>query len=119
MQIREAGKDETALAVYWVIDSVDRCQVGFVPWDLVKHMGKYNGVLVQTTDVFSTVDDSNYRRKKAYKNHGVAKAVLISACYATNEAEEAMACATTSKEDATASNEYTKKTQQCPERKDH
>ena len=44
-------------------DDVDRGRVGFAPWHLVKHMGKYNGVLVQITDVFRAADDSNYRRK--------------------------------------------------------
>ena len=46
VQIRDSGKEETALAVSWVTDGVDRCRVGFVPWQLIKHMGKYNGVLV-------------------------------------------------------------------------
>ena len=76
-QIRGAQKEETALAVYWVTGSVDRCQVGFVPWHLIQHMGKYNDVLEQLTDLNSTADDSNYRRQTVYKNHGFVKVVLI------------------------------------------
>ena len=45
-----------------------------------------------------------------------AKAVSILACDTTNEAEEAMAYAATSKEDATTSNKYTKKTQKMSEK---
>ena len=56
-------------------DGVDRCQVDSVPWHLIKHMGKYNIVLAQITDVFISVDDSNYRKQKVFKNHGFAKAV--------------------------------------------
>ena len=63
-QIRDAGKEETALAVYWVTDGVDRSQVGFVPWHLVENMGKYNGILLQMTYVYSSSDDSNDRRQK-------------------------------------------------------
>ena len=106
VQIRDAGKEETALVVYWVTDGVDRCQVGFVPWHLVKHMGKYNGALVQKMDVYSAADDSNYRRQK------------ILACDRTKEAEEEMFNATTSKENTTTSKEYTKKETRTLERKD-
>ena len=74
-------------------------------------MGKYNGVLAQIMDVFSAADDSNYRRQKVYKNNGFAKAVLILACDATNEADKAMVYATTLKEDATTSKKCSKKTQ--------
>ena len=94
VQIRDAGKEETALAVYWVMDG-GWCQVGFVPWHFIKHMGKNNGVLAQVAYVYNAAYDSNYRRQKVYKNHGFAKAVLILACDTTNEAEEAVVYATT------------------------
>jgi hypothetical protein len=32
------GKEDTALAVYWVGDGIDRCRVGFLPRHLVKHV---------------------------------------------------------------------------------
>ena len=62
-------------------------------------MDKYDGILVQLTDIFSTVDDINYMRQKVYKNYGFAKVVLILECDGTKEAEDALINATTSKED--------------------
>ena len=47
-------------------------------------------------DVYSTADDNNYRKQKVSKKHGFAKAVLISKCDATKEAEEALFNATSS-----------------------
>ena len=94
----DARKEETALAAYWVMNGVDRCQVAFVLWHLIKHMDKYNGELVQVTDVYSAVDDSHYGRQKVYINHGFVKVVLILECDATQEAEDALFNATTSKE---------------------
>ena len=75
MQIWDAGKEESTLAIYWVIDGVDRCQVVFVPWHLIKHMDKYNGVLAQVTDIKSIVDDSKYRRQEVHTTHGFEKVV--------------------------------------------
>ena len=37
VRICNTGDEETALAVYWVMDGVDRCQIGFISWHLVKH----------------------------------------------------------------------------------
>ena len=51
-------------------------------------MGKYNGVLVQIMDVYSAMGDTNYRRQKVCKSNCFAKAVLTSACDATNEADK-------------------------------
>ena len=101
LQIRDAGKEETALAVYWMTNGVDSSWVGFVSQHLIKLMEKYNFVLVQIIDVFSAADDCNYRRQKVYKNDAFAIAVLILACDASNEADEAMVYATTSREDTT------------------
>ena len=47
-------------------------------------------------DVYSTVDESNYRREKVYKNHCLSKAVLILECDITKEAEEGLSNATIS-----------------------
>ena len=63
-QMRDARKEETAWAVYWVIDIADRCLVGFVLHDLIKHTDKCNGVLAQVTEIYSTADESKYRRQK-------------------------------------------------------
>ena len=51
VQIWGAGKKEAALRVYFVMDSVDSCQIGFVPWHIIKHVNKQNGILVQVTDI--------------------------------------------------------------------
>ena len=37
IQIWCNGEEETALAVYWVMDGIDRCRVGFLPRHLLKH----------------------------------------------------------------------------------
>ena len=72
-----ARVEETALAVYWVMDSVDRCQVGFAPWHLVKDGDKFDGALAQVMEVYSVNDTNKHKRQKVYKNFGLAKAVLI------------------------------------------
>ena len=48
------GEIETAVSVYWVTDSVERCRVGFLPrFMVVKHANKVNGLLAQVTEVFN------------------------------------------------------------------
>ena len=94
----DTEREETALAVYCVMDGVDSCCVCFVPWNLIKQMDKYNIFLAQVTKVYSTADDSNCRRQKFKKKYGFAKAVLSSECATTKEAEKALTDATTSKE---------------------
>ena len=78
MQTCNTGVEETALAAYWVTDGVDRCQVNFTPWHLVKDEDKFDGVLAQVTEVYSVDDTNNHKKKKVYKNFGFAKAVFIS-----------------------------------------
>ena len=77
MQICNIGTDETALAVYWVMDDVEGCQVSFALWHLVKDEDKFDGELAQVMEVYSVNDTSNHKRQKVYKNFGYAKAVLI------------------------------------------
>ena len=89
--------EKTAFVVYWVMNGIDWCQVGFVPWHLIKHTDKYNGFLAQVIDVYSTADDSNCRRQKLYKNHGFAKVVQILKFDTTKEAQEALFDATSEK----------------------
>ena len=62
---------------YWVMDGVDRCQVGCTSWHLVKHGDVFDCMLAQVTEVYSVDDISNQKRQKVYKNFGLAKAVLI------------------------------------------
>ena len=39
------GREETAIAVIWVTDGMDRCRVGFLPCHMVKHAARYEGSL--------------------------------------------------------------------------
>ena len=63
MQICNAGVEETALAVYRVMDGVDRCQVGFAPHHLVKDEDNFDGVLAQVTEVYGVNNTSNHNRQ--------------------------------------------------------
>ena len=65
------------MAVYLLTDGVDRCQVGFTPWHLVKDGEKFDGALAPVTEVYSVNDISSHKRQKVHKNFGFAKAVLI------------------------------------------
>ncbi len=53
VQIQVEGREETAIAAYWVTDGVDCCHVGFLPCHMVKQAGCYHGVLAQVTRVFN------------------------------------------------------------------
>ncbi len=59
--------EETMVAVYWVTEGIDHCQVGFLPKHLVM---RYEGVLAQVVGVypFANKHKSNFVRKKAHKN---------------------------------------------------
>ena len=73
VQICNAGVEETALAVYWVMDGVGRYQAGFISWHLVKHSDKFDGALAQVTEVYSANYTSNHKKQKVYKNFGFAR----------------------------------------------
>ena len=47
----DQGKEETAIAAYWVTDGIDRCRVGFLPRDCVKHKLDFDGKLAQVTEL--------------------------------------------------------------------
>ena len=72
--------EETAIAVYWVTEGIDRCRVGFLPKHLVMHAGRYDGVLAQVIGVYPAATDheSKYVREKAHKNKGFAEVAIIS-----------------------------------------
>jgi hypothetical protein len=53
VQIQIEGREETAVAAYWVTDGVDRCHVGFLPRHMVKQARCYDGALAQVTRVFN------------------------------------------------------------------
>ena len=75
VQVVVKGKEETALAVHWATDGIDRCRVGFLPRHLVKHRQDCNGKLAQIVE-FLDESDSSSERAKSHRNKGIAKAVL-------------------------------------------
>jgi hypothetical protein len=70
------GIEESALAVYWISDGIDRCRVGFLPRHLVKHWKEYDGRIAQIVEMYKE-SESPTKRRKNYKNLGCCQAVLI------------------------------------------
>ena len=67
VQIIVKGKEETALAVYWVTDGVNCCCVGFLPRHMVKYKEAYDGQLAQVVEFLS---ESNIHEINARNHHG-------------------------------------------------
>ena len=51
--ICDQGKEETSIAAYWVTDGIDRCRVGFLPHNCMKHKSDFDGKLAQVTELLS------------------------------------------------------------------
>jgi hypothetical protein len=83
-QINVNGKEETALAVYWVTDGIDRCKVGYLPRHLVKHKHDYDGKIAQIVE-FLEGSDSPSDRAKSHRNVGVAIGALLETTTGTAE----------------------------------
>ena len=80
VQVLVDGKEETAIAAYWVTDGMERCRVGFLQRHMVKYASRYNGALAQVTRVLG--DDASYdkgERKLFHHNRGYCYATIISA----------------------------------------
>ena len=77
VQIVVSGKEETALAVYWVTDGEDRCHVGFLRRHMLKHKKKYNGRIAQIVEIFSDKSESPSDRQKFHRSKGCCRAVLL------------------------------------------
>ena len=45
VQVTIQGKEESAIAAYWVTDGIDSCCVGFLPKHCVRHWTLYEGRL--------------------------------------------------------------------------
>ena len=78
VQIWCNGQEETALAVYWVTDGIDRCRVGFLPRHLLKHQAAYNGKQAQIVE-FVAESNSPADRAKSHRCYGLCRAVLVEA----------------------------------------
>lgn len=77
-EIMVEGKIETVVSAYWVMDSVERCRVGFVPrFMVVHHADSLNGMLAQVTEVFDDHNPSAAIREKVYRNFGFCHAIIV------------------------------------------
>ncbi|KAI2503944.1 hypothetical protein MHU86_10510 [Fragilaria crotonensis] len=74
--LNEMGNEESALAVYWISDGIDRCRVGFLPRHLTKQWQLYDGRIAQVVDVYEGSESPTKRRKNT-RNCGCCEAVLI------------------------------------------
>jgi hypothetical protein len=72
----EMGNEESALAVYWISDGIDRCRVGFLPRHLVKQWQQYDGRIPQVVELYQG-SDSPTKKRKNVRNCGCCVAVLI------------------------------------------
>ena len=77
VQVQVDGQEETALAVYWITDGIDRCRVGFLPKHLVKRSNHYHGRIAQVTEVYSDASESPAKRKLHRRNRGCCLAVFL------------------------------------------
>ena len=80
VQLMVEGKEEMAMAVFWMSDGIDCCHVSFLLCHLVPCAALYNGALAQVTHVFNgNPDECNSAECHMYhKNKGYAHAVIIS-----------------------------------------
>ncbi len=79
VQVLVDGKEETAIAAYWVTDGEDRCRVGFLQRHMVAYAARYDGALAQVTRVLGPnagVFDTAERRLH-YKNKGCCFATIL------------------------------------------
>jgi hypothetical protein len=79
VQIVVDGREEMAIAAYWVNDGIDHSRVGFLPCHMVKHAMRYDGALTQVTRVFSNnpACSNSAECRKFHKNKGCCLAAII------------------------------------------
>ncbi len=65
VQVLVEGREETAIASYWVTDGIDHCQVGFLMRHMVAHGQRYDGALNQVTKIFSADDFECNREERS------------------------------------------------------
>ena len=75
-QMMIEGVEQAVMSVFWVMDGVDRCRVGFLPKHFLRYKQAYDGRLAQIIQ-FLAKSDSPGDRAKSHRNHGVARAVLV------------------------------------------
>jgi hypothetical protein len=78
-QINVDGKEETAMACFFVADGIDCCKVGFLPRHQIKHKNDYDGKLAQIVEFLETSDSPSDRAARSHRNKGIAQAVILDA----------------------------------------
>ena len=58
VQVLIDGKEESAIAAFWVSDGVDRCRVGYLPKYHVTHWKSLEGALAQITEIYAEDSES-------------------------------------------------------------
>lgn len=76
VQVWVRGREETAIAAHWVTNGIDRCRVGFLGRESVKDAKKYDGKLVQITEILFESDEAD-DVQFSDENAGVCKGILI------------------------------------------
>ncbi len=79
VQIVVDGREETAIAAYWISEGIDCCRVGFLPCHMVKHAVRYNRALAQVTHVFSgdPMCSNTVECRMFHTNKGCCQAAII------------------------------------------
>ena len=58
VQVLIEGKEESAIAAFWVSDGVDRCRDGYLPKFHVTDWKSLEGALAQITEIYTEDSDS-------------------------------------------------------------
>jgi hypothetical protein len=79
VQIQVEGREEMAIAAYWVTDGVNCCHVGFLQRHMVKQAARFDGALAQVIHVFNADPTCcNTAECRAFhKNKGCCRATII------------------------------------------
>jgi hypothetical protein len=75
--VNDEGREETAVAAFWVSDGIDSCRVGYLPRHFIKNADKFDGKLAQITE-FLAESDSPSCRRLSHRNRGVCRDAIIS-----------------------------------------
>jgi hypothetical protein len=74
--INDEGREEAAIAAYWITDGVDRCRVGFMPRHFVPHAEMFDGKVAQVVELLE-YSESKADRNRSYRNKGVVRIAIL------------------------------------------
>ena len=89
VQLLVDGKEETAIAAYWVTDGEDCCRVGFLQHHMVAYASRYDGALTRVLGPNANMFDSA-ERQLYHKNKGYCFATIITALTVMEKVEVKM-----------------------------